>query len=819
MNDRNFLTHPPCGMDADALEQSLAQHLTYSIGKTPQTATARDWFHALAYSVRDRMVERLMATTHGYYEADAKRVYYLSLEHLLGRTLTNALINLGIEEQARKALQRFGLDLEDVRGFEDDAGLGNGGLGRLAACLMDSLATLDLPGYGYGIRYEFGMFTQRIRDGWQVEHPEHWLRYGNPWELIRPEVLYPVQFYGRVVERAGPDGGPCCDWLDTNTVMAMAYDMPIPGYRTTTTNNLRLWSAKATRDFELGYFNQGNYIQAVGRKTESENLSKVLYPDDSTHTGRELRLKQEYFFVSASLQDILRRFLTTHDDLDAIPDKIAIQLNDTHPALGIAEWMRLLVDLQGLPWERAWDLTRRTFAYTNHTLLPEALEAWPVALLEHVLPRHMRIIYDINYRFLQEVSRRFPGDLDTLRRLSLISEESDRRVRMAHLAIVGSHRVNGVSALHTRLLERSLFPGFHTMDPGRFVNITNGITPRRWLDQINRPLGRLLEQTLGACWVRDLRCLKSLEPLAEDEQFRKQFRQVKLENKRRLAAHIARELHVQVSPDSLFDVQIKRIHEYKRQLLNVLHLVTLYNRGRADPAAIRAPRTFIFAGKAAPAYRTAKLIIKLINDVASRVNQDPEIQGRIRVVFIPNYNVSAAALLIPPADLSEQISTAGMEASGTGNMKLGLNGALTIGTLDGANIEIRDAVGAENFFLFGMTTERIEGLRARGYRPATMLDAGADLSQALEQIGSGFFSPDDPERFRPLVDDLLARDPFFVLTDFADYRRCQSEVEALYLHPDEWSRRAILNLARMGEFSSDRTALEYAEKIWGLVRV
>ncbi len=814
--DPDFLPHDPCGMNTEALERSLAQHLTYSIGKTPGTATARDWFHALAYSVRDRMVERMMTTIHGYYEADVKRVYYLSLEHLLGRTLTNALINLGIEDAARQALERFGLDLEAIRGFEDDAGLGNGGLGRLAACLMDSLATLDLPGYGYGIRYEFGIFTQRIRDGWQIEHPEHWLRYGNPWELIRPEVLYPVQFYGRVQEHTDPQGKQRWEWIDASIVMAMAYDMPIPGYRTTTTNNLRLWSAKATRDFELSYFNQGNYIQAVAHKTESENLSKVLYPDDSTHMGRELRLKQEYFFVSASLQDILRRFLATHSGPDAIPEKIAIQLNDTHPALAIPEWMRLLVDIQGLAWDQAWAITRRTFAYTNHTLLPEALESWPVALLERVLPRHLQIIYQINHDFLAQVSRHFPDDAQRLRDLSLISEDADRRVRMAHLAIVGSHHVNGVSALHTRLLEESLFEDFHAMEPGRFVNITNGVTPRRWLDQINRPLSRLLDHTLGLCWVRDLGCVSALESLADDPDFRERFRSVKLENKRRLAAHIARELQLQVDPHSLFDVQIKRIHEYKRQLLNLLHLVALYNRGRTDPAAIRVPRTFVFAGKAAPAYRTAKLIIKLINDVAYRVNRDPAVQGRIRVVFIPNYNVSAAALLIPAADLSEQISTAGMEASGTGNMKLALNGALTIGTLDGANIEIREAVGAENFFLFGMTTEQIQALHARGYRPAAMLDTSADLREALEQVGSGAFSPSDPGRFRPLVDELLTRDPYFVLADFADYQRCQSEVEALYLRPDDWTRRAILNLARMGRFSSDRTALEYADKIWGL---
>ncbi|MGD2081694.1 MAG: glycogen/starch/alpha-glucan phosphorylase [Chromatiales bacterium] len=803
-------------MDTDALGVSIAKHLTYSIGKTPPTATPRDWLSATALTIRDRMIERMMRTMHRYYDDDARRVYYLSMEYLLGRTLDASVLNLGIEREVRTALSRFGVRLDDLWEIEEDAALGNGGLGRLAACLMESMATLDLPGYGYGIRYEFGMFTQRIEDGRQVEQPDNWLRYGNPWEFPRPEVLYPVRFYGRVDQSLDADGELRFRWVEGQQVMAMAYDMPVQGYGTDTANNLRLWSAKATREFELDYFNEGNYIEAVAEKTRSENLSKVLYPDDSSHLGRELRLKQEYFFVSASLQDILRRYLSDHACPDAIAEKVAIQLNDTHPALGIAEWMRLLVDEQGMNWVKAWEITRNVFSYTNHTLLPEALEVWPVPLMERILPRHLQIILEINRRFLDEVARRFPGDTERLRRMSLIDESGERAVRMAHLAVVGSHRVNGVSDLHTRLLGQTLFADFHAMDPDRLVNVTNGVTPRRWILQANPALSRLLDETLGTGWIADLDRLRTLSDLADDPAFVDRFRWVKQDNKVRLARLIHNRLGIRVYPDSLFDVQVKRIHEYKRQVLKLLHVVTLFNRIRRDPQSVKVPRTVIFAGKTAPGYDAAKLIIKLINDVAAVINAEPAVHSRLKVVFVPNYDVSVAAEVIPAADLSEQISTAGMEASGTGNMKLALNGALTIGTLDGANIEMREAVGEENFFSFGLSADGIAGQRARGYRPRLHYEESPELRQALGQIATGLFSPDEPGRYRSLVGGLLDYDPYRVLADYADYLRAQAEADILYRSPALWARKAILNVARMGRFSIDRTTREYAETVWRL---
>ncbi len=805
------------GNDRSSVKHSLSNRLIYSMGKDPITATHRDWFHTTAYTVRERLIERWMETMRSYYRSDVKRVYYLSMEFLTGRLLSNALLNMGFYEECREALCDLELDIDRIRELETDAALGNGGLGRLAACFLDSLATLSLPGYGYGIRYEYGMFTQRIENGNQVEHPDNWLRYGNPWEFPRPEVLFPVKFGGRVVQYKDEHGQVRFHWVDTEDVMAMAFDTPVPGYDTGTVNNMRLWSAKASRDFNLKYFNEGNYIKAVEEKNESENLSKVLYPDDTTQMGRELRLKQQYFFVCASLQDILRRMTKYHPDLDELPDRVAIQLNDTHPSIGIPELMRILVDVHHLDWDRAWNITRRTFSYTNHTLMPEALETWPVRLFEEILPRHLQIIYEINFRFLEEVRHRFPGDVERLRRMSIVDEAGGRRLRMAHLAIVGSHCVNGVSTIHTDLMKKTIFADFEQFFPDKIINITNGVTPRRWLHQANPALSALITRRINEKWVSDLSELENLVPLAEDASFRKEFRDVKRGNKERLAGIIRMRLKLDVDPASLFDVQIKRIHEYKRQLLNVLHIITRYNRIREGRAKDPAPRTMIFGGKAAPGYAMAKLIIKLIHCVGDVVNNDPVVENRLKVVFIPDYNVSNAEKIIPACDLSEQISTAGTEASGTGNMKLALNGALTIGTLDGANREMMDEVGRENIFIFGMTADEVSALKAKGYHPWELYNSNAELRQTLDMINSGYFSADAPDRFRPLFDALTGYgDTFMLLADYEAYIACQERVDALYQDQEEWSRRAVLNVARMGRFSSDRTIREYADRIWGV---
>lgn len=808
------------GLDAPSLRDSMANHMIFTVGKDSYTATERDWFHALAYTVRDRLTERWMETMRSYYKADAKRVYYLSLEFLIGRTLNNSVLNLGFYEECREAVGDLGLAFDALRELEFDAALGNGGLGRLAACLLDSMATMQLPGYGYGIRYEYGMFRQGIEDGQQVEHPDNWLRYGNPWEFPRPEVLYPVKFYGRVVEYRDDQGALRYHWADAEDVMAMAYDTPVPGYGVDTVNNMRLWSAKATRDFDLQYFNRGNYIKAVEDKTSSENLSKVLYPADTTETGRTLRLKQQYFFVSASLQEILDRFCKDHADWDQLPHKVAIQLNDTHPAIAVAEMMRLLVDIHHLDWERAWQLTVGTFAYTNHTLLPEALETWPVALVERLLPRHMQIIYEINHRFLQQVIHRYPGDMERVQRMSFIDEGGERRVRMAHLALVGSHKVNGVAAIHTELLKSRVFRDFYEMYPERFVNITNGITPRRWLNQANFRLSQAITARLGDVhWKTDLERLRELVPLAEEPAFQEEFLAVKRHNKVELATRLAETCGVAVDPDSLFDIQIKRIHEYKRQLLNLLHAITLYNRLRHGHADGQQPRTLLFAGKAAPDYHTAKQVIRLINDAADIINNDPATGEALKIAFVPNYDVSTAAELIPAADLSEQISLAGTEASGTGNMKLALNGALTIGTRDGANIEIGEAVGEENIFFFGLEVEQVHALRERGYRPRDYYEGDAELREAIDMIDSGYFSPGELQRYRPLVANLLEHDPYMVLADYRSFVDRQRDVDRLFATPAQWARRAIINVAHMGRFSSDRTARDYAEKIWGVTPV
>ena len=800
-------------LDAPSIKRSISNRLMYSIGKDPITATDRDWFYSAAAVVRERLIERWMETMRSYYREDTKRVYYLSMEFLMGRTLMNSMLNIGCDEGFRKAMNEMGLELENIRDMENDAALGNGGLGRLAACFLDSMATLGIPGYGYGIRYEYGMFHQRIEDGRQVEHPDNWLRYGNPWEFPRPEVLYQVKFHGRVVNYADEKGHARFHWVDSDDVMAMAHDYPIPGYDTDTVNNMRLWAAKSTRDFDLGYFNEGNYIRAVEDKNESENLSKVLYPDDTTEMGRELRLKQQYFFVCASLQDILYRFGKYHDNFEALPNKVAIQLNDTHPSIAIPELMRVLVDLNNMEWEHAWDITKRTFAYTNHTLMPEALETWPVPLFERVLPRHLQIIYEINHRFLKEVMHRYPGEEPLWRRMSIIDDAGSKRVRMAHLAIVGSHKVNGVAAIHTQLMKETIFADFHRLWPDQIVNMTNGITPRRWLNQANPGLSKLITSRIGKTWPKDLDQLKRLTVLADDPDFRAEFAQVKRANKVRLAKMIQERLNIEVNPDALFDVQIKRIHEYKRQLLNVLHVITLYNRIRNGADSV--PRVVIFAGKSAPGYQMAKRVIKLINDVADIVNNDPLVGDRLKVVFIPNYDVSTAEDIVPAADLSEQISTAGTEASGTGNMKMSLNGALTIGTMDGANVEIHNEVGAENIFIFGMNTDEVAQLNASGYNPWQYYDNNPELKQALDMLNNGYFSPEDHDRFKPIFNALTYQgDHYMLLADYASYIESQQQVEQLYRDQDAWMRKAILNVANMGKFSSDRTIREYSEHIW-----
>ncbi|KIM00100.1 Glycogen phosphorylase [Paramagnetospirillum magnetotacticum MS-1] len=802
--------------DVASIKEAIGSHLLYTVGKEPINATARDWFMAAAHTVRDRVTEHWMPTLNRYYREDSKRVYYLSMEFLIGRTLVNSLINLGLYDTVRQAISELGQDFDEVAAWEVEAALGNGGLGRLAACLLDSMATIGVPGFGYGIRYDYGMFTQHVDNGWQVESPENWLRYGNPWEFPRPGVIFPVRFGGRVIHFRDVLGHTRSQWVDAEEVMAMAFDVPVPGYGGKVVNNLRLWSAKSTREFDLKYFNAGNYIEAVRDKNESETLSKVLYPSDMTDRGKELRFKQEYFFVAASIQDILARFRKSHSDWNRLPDKVAIQLNDTHPALVVAELMRVLVDEHQIEWSQAWDLVRGCCAYTNHTLLPEALETWSIDLFERVLPRHLEIVFALNHEFLQGVRYRHPGDSELLRRVSLIAEGDERRVRMGHLAVIGSHKVNGVAAIHTGLMKSTIFSDFEHLSPGKITNKTNGVTPRRWLLAANPALAALITSQIGDGWITDLDKLHRLEPLADDPAFRKQFAAVKRGNKERLAVMLSQRLGVEVDVDSLFDVQVKRIHEYKRQLLNVLHVITRYGRIRSNPLIHPVPRTVIIGGKAAPGYHIAKLIIKLVNDVAEVINNDPLVGGKLKLIFIPNYNVSTAELVMPAADLSEQISTAGTEASGTGNMKMSMNGALTIGTWDGANVEICEEVGEENMFLFGLSAQDVARRRVDGYDARAAVKADPDLSWALEMIGTGFFSSDQPDRYQQLVDILTTGGDHYLLSaDFPLYMAAQERVDQTYRDPEDWTRKAILNVARMGKFSSDRTVAEYAREIWG----
>ncbi|HET8579591.1 MAG TPA: glycogen/starch/alpha-glucan phosphorylase, partial [Nitrospiraceae bacterium] len=742
-------------------------------------------------------------------------VCYLSAEFLMGPQLGNSLINLGIYDVAKEAVASLGLDLDELLAQEEEPGLGNGGLGRLAACFMDSLSTLEIPAIGYGIRYEFGIFDQEIRDGWQVELTDKWLRLGNPWELPRPEIAFDVKLGGRTESYRDEQGRSRVRWIPERVVKGVAYDTPVTGYRVPTTNLLRLWKAEACESFDFQAFNTGEYFGAVHEKVASETISKVLYPNDEPYAGKQLRLAQQYFFVSCSLQDMIRLQHITKSSLDHFHERFAVQLNDTHPSIAVAELMRLLVDEHLLDWDQAWAITQKTFAYTNHTLLPEALEKWPVPLFAGELPRHLEIIYEINRRFLDGVRNKYPGDDQRLARLSLIDESGEKYVRMAHLASVGSHAINGVAALHTDLLKKTVLHDFYELWPEKFRNVTNGVTPRRWMVLSNPKLGDLITTHIGDRWVSHLEDeLRRLEPLAEDAAFQREYRKVKAENKRALAAMIKDRTGLVVDPDSLFDIQVKRLHEYKRQHLNLLHVVTLYNRLKNDPRAACTPRTVIFGGKAAPGYMMVKLIIKLINAVASVVNRDPAVSDFLKVVFFPDFNVKNGQRVYPAADLSEQISTAGKEASGTGNMKFSMNGALTIGTLDGANVEIREAVGPENFFLFGLTAEEVADLKARGYNPRSYYESNQELREALDLIGSGHFSNGDRDLFRPLVDSLLTRDDYLLLADYQAYLDCQEQVSRAYLNQKQWTRMSILNVARMGHFSSDRSIRQYCNDIW-----
>ncbi len=808
------LSQPPPGLRHElTLRQGFVDRVRYARSKNPSTATPWDRFVALSLAVRDQLVERWIETQRTYHERDVKRAYYLSAEYLLGRALRSSLHALDMYDQYEKVLADIGVDLGELIEQEPDAGLGNGGLGRLAACFLESLATLSLPGMGYGIRYEFGIFEQAIRNGYQVERADEWLKFGNPWEFSRPEYTVPVGFGGGTMHVPSENGGFKVLWKPETKVVGVPYDTPIAGYRSNTVNTLRLWAARADQEFDFSLFNAGDYLRAVQEKNHSEVISKVLYPNDSFEIGRELRLKQEYFFVACSIHDIVWRYKKGQPDFSTFADKVAIQLNDTHPAVAIAELMRVLVDEHQLEWGDAWKQTVGAFGYTNHTLLPEALERWPAGLFQRLLPRHFEIIGEINRRFLREVMSHFPHSPAHLSRMSIISDGPEKEVRMAHLAVVGSHSVNGVAKLHSELIQTQLLKDFFALYPERFNNKTNGVTPRRWMLECNPGLASLITERIGDGWVTELDRLIGLEPHADDPEFRTRLRTIKMENKLALAKLVYDLVKLRIDPQSLFDVQIKRLHEYKRQHLAALHAVTLYLRAKRGESV--QPRTLIFGAKAAPGYRRAKLIIKLIHAIADTVNADKR-QSAIRVLFLPNYRVSLAERIIPAANLSEQISTAGMEASGTGNMKLSMNGALTIGTLDGANIEIRDAVGAENFFLFGMTADEIAARREERLTGARSLEASPLLAEAVELIREGFFCPEEPGIFNPLIDDLLGYDPYMVLADFAAYAKVQAEVDDAFRKTDDWTRKAAFNIARVGGFSSDRTIREYASEIWGI---
>jgi starch phosphorylase len=804
-------------LEIAAFRRDVFDHVLHTCGKELRDASPLDLYQGFAHTVRDRLVHRWLATQRTYEELDVKRAYYLSSEFLTGRSLGLCLMNLGLYDAAELLATELGFDLTRILDSEGDPGLGNGGLGRLAACFMDSLATLQLPATGYGIRYDFGMFEQRFEDGQQLEGHDNWLQYGNAWELPRHEDAQVVRFGGRVESRLEADGRMVYDWVDARTVIGLPYDSFIVGHGTDTVNTLRLWAARATRDFDLKYFNAGDFRRAVEEKIDSENISKVLYPNDHSEEGKALRLKQQYFFVACSIADIVRRYKKRHATFDLFPEKVAIQLNDTHPAVAVAELMRVLVDQERLEWDFAWSIAERTFGYTNHTLLPEALERWPVALFERLLPRHLMIIYEINHRFLRIVQRRWPGDMGRLSRMSIFEEGPYKQVRMAHLATVGSHSVNGVARLHTDLLKSQLLADFNELWPQKFNNKTNGVTPRRWILHANPRLTRVISSRIGTEWIdRDLSQLTRIKLLADDPTFQSEVAAVKRANKADLARLVATRTGIELPENAVYVVHIKRIHEYKRQLLTALSVVAQYSYLKQNPAADFVPRAYIFAGKAAPGYTMAKLHIKLINDIAAMLNNDPVTQGKLSIVFLPNYGVSLAQTIIPAADISLQISTAGKEASGTSNMKFALNGALTIGTLDGANVEIRDEVGPENFFLFGLNADEVVSLRARGYDPRAYIAACQPLSDAMSLIASGFFSLGERDRFRPILDNLTGYDPFMVCADFEAFMNCEARAFQAYRDPRDWTRRAVFNIAGASRFSSDNTIRQYASEIWGL---
>ncbi len=801
----------------NGLKSEIQRNIISMLGNDYEPPRKDTYYKGLAYSVRNRVIDRWLKEQRSYYEKKSKRVYYLSMEFLPGRFLKKYLLNLEMEDECEEALEGLDFTLEDLAEQEAEPGLGNGGLGRLASCYMDSMACLDIPGYGYGLRYDYGIFQQKIVDGRQVEECDNWLQRGNPWEINRRNFLYRVRFYGQSETYVDDSGKTRYRWVNTDSVDAMASDILIPGYGTKSVINMRLWVAMSSSEFDLSFYNSGDYMRAMEDKVLTENISKVLYPGDEPEQGKELRLKQQYFLVAATFQDIIRRFKKKHVPFRELPGSVAVQLNDTHPTISIAELMRILLDQEGVEWDEAWDICVGTFAYTNHTVLPEALETWPVSLMSRVLPRHMEIIYEINYRFLHEVQKRYPGNPDILSRMSLIEEGAEKRVRMAHLAIVGSHSVNGVAELHSQILQNSLFKDFNDFFPGRIKNITNGITQRRWLFQANPELAKLITKTIGSDWIRDLYELKKMVPCADDKDFRASWRDVKRENKKQFVDYVFKLTGIAISENSLFDVQVKRIHEYKRHILNVLHVITLYTILKDNPEADIVPRTFIFGGKAAPGYFLAKLIIKLINDVARVVNADPDVNGKMKVVFLPNYCVSQAEKIITAADLSEQISMAGMEASGTGNMKFALNGAVIIGTLDGANIEIMEEVGEENIFIFGLKSNEVEKRKENGYNPYEIYHSNPELKRVIDMIASGYFSDGEKNIHVPVIDALLKfGDPYLVLADYESYINAQEQVAEVYRDEEEWTRRSILNTAKMGKFSSDRSVKEYATKIWNL---
>jgi glycogen phosphorylase len=802
------------GLSVEDLKRSFVDNLFYVLGKFPALATQNDYYQALAATVRDRLLQRWINSAATYTTQGSRTVCYLSAEFLMGPHLGNNLINLGIYDQTKQAMTELGLNFDDLLEEEEEPGLGNGGLGRLAACYLDSLTTLEIPTLGYGIRYEFGIFDQDIKDGWQIELTDKWLRAGNPWEIARPEWAVSVKIGGHTERYTDKQGQTRVRWEPYQVLQGIPYDTPLLGYQTNTANTLRLWTAQAPESFDFDAFNSGDYLGAVHEKVFSENISKVLYPNDDASQGKLLRLTQQIFFVSCSLQDMMRILKQQKIPVENFYEKFAIQLNDTHPAIAVAELMRLLIDDYEMSWDNAWSITQRSLSYTNHTLLPEALERWPINLFAQILPRHLEIIYEINERFLDEVRLRYPDDEARLSRMSLIDESGDRYVRMAHLACVGSHSINGVAALHTELLQKDVLKDFYEMYPSKFSNKTNGVTPRRFMVLSNLPLAKLITEKIGDGWVKNLLELKKLETYVDDPEFRQQWRRIKQDRKQDLAIYIQNNYGLTVDPTSLFDIQAKRIHEYKRQHLNALHIITLYNRIKANPDIEITPRTFLFGGKAAPGYYMAKLIIKLINSIGDVVNRDPDVRGRLKVLFLKNYNVKFAQRVYPAADLSEQISTAGKEASGTGNMKFAMNGALTIGTLDGANVEIREEVGAENFFLFGLTAEEVYAKRAAGYNPRDYYSGNADLKLAIDRISSGYFSHGNTDVFKPLLDLLLQQDPFFVLADYAAYIECQDQVGLAYRDEERWTRMSILNAARMGKFSSDRSIQDYCDDIW-----